>query len=240
MTTATDFITDALAKLGVYAPGEVVTAADLQTGFNCFNDLLDNWSNQSLAAYANVDTGFALAGGKASYTIGIGGDVNISRPLAINSAPGSAYVVDSLSNVFPVSVIDQQQWNSISSRNVSGNYPEVLFYDPQFPLAIVNLWPTPAAGYTLHFTSRTFFVDAANQTSTISLPPGYAIALKYNLAVELIPYFPEQSEKSAPLVVKQALKTLGDLKRTNTTIPVASFDAGIGGAAQPYNIYSDH
>jgi hypothetical protein len=237
--TADDIITDAYCKLGVYAPGEPVSGPDMLTGFGCLNDLLDNWSNQSLAAYANVDNSVVLISNKSSYTVGTGGDINVTRPLSLNSSPGSAYIVDVNSNVYPVTVLDQNAWNSISARNVTGTWPEWIFYDPQFPLGILNVWPTPTAGYTLHFTSRIPFVDAAAETSTISLPPGYAIALKYNLAVELIPYFVEQSKDAAPLVIKQAQKTLGDLKRTNGKIPLATFDSTLRGVARPYNIYLD-
>ena len=239
MTTFTDIATDAFAMLGVYAPGETITAADLNQAFISFNDMLDNWSNQSLAAFANVDNSVVLVNGKNSYTVGSGGDVNVARPLYLNSAPGSAYIVDLQSNVYPVTVIDQTAWNSISSRNVSGTWPEWVFYDPQFPLGILNVWPTPTAGYTLHFTSRAALVDAAAFNSSISLPPGYALALKANLAWVLIPYFAEQSQASAPFVIKQATKTLGDLKRTNTVIPQAVFDSTFKGVGRPYNIFLD-
>jgi hypothetical protein len=239
VTAFTDIASDAFAKIGVYAPGETITAADMQTAFNCFNDMLDNWSNQSLAAYANVDNSVVLTPNKATYTIGSGGDISVSRPISMNMAPGSAYVVDLNGNVYPVTVIDQAAWNSISSRNVTGTWPEWIFYDPQFPLGILNVWPTPTAGYTLHFTSRIPFVEAATETSTISLPPGYSIALKYNLGVELIPYFPEQSKDSAAVVIKRARDTLGDLKRINAKIPLATFDSTMRGVGRPYNIYLD-
>ena len=55
MATAQDMINEALKLIAVYAPGETPTDADIEQGLTCLNDMLDSWSNESLATYAVLE-----------------------------------------------------------------------------------------------------------------------------------------------------------------------------------------
>lgn len=241
MTTALDLITGAFNLLGTYDAGQQLDAADSSLGLTVLNDLLDSWSNENLACFAEQEISWTLVPGQQTYTIGAGGQINATRPLRLIDTPGSAYVQDYNGNNYPVRVINQQQWNSIGNRSpavVTANFPDSLFYDPQFPLGKINLNPTPSMPYTAFIDAYLQLTDFATLEATASLPPGYNRAIKANLAVELKPYFADG--QIDPALVKAALESKASIKRTNQRKLVSTFDGAIvSRAGASYNIYTD-
>lgn len=242
MTTALDVITDALQLLMVYAAGETVSDADAERGLSVLIDMLDDWSNQSLACYAILEQSAPLVPGKASYTIGTSGgaDINQTRPLKILDTPGSAYVQDANGNNYQVTVVSRDRWNLIGNRSsvVTSNFPDTLFYDPQFPLGVINLTPFPTINYTLFWDSNAQLADPSVLSSTFSFPPGYKRAITTNLAICLKPYF--KTAQIDPGIVVEAARTFGNIKRTNMRPVVARVDPELVSRAGPtYNIYTD-
>ncbi len=224
-TTARSIIQEALETLGVYGPGEVANAADFERGLSVLNQMLDEWSNSSLACWATLEQVITLTPGKWAYTVGPGGDLDGTRPLRIERVPGAAYILDQSGTQYPVTVVDQADWNLRGSRNTNSNFPDMLFYDPQDPLGIINLDPIPNAGYQLHFMC---FLPLGNFQSLdlpISFPPGYTKAIRLNLCLDLKPFF--TSAQIAQDVYMQAANALASVKRTNTKIRQARLDPEI-------------
>ena len=238
--TAQDLITDGLQLLQVYAPGEIISDADMERGFSVLNDMLDVWSNLTLTCYAINEQSLVLVPGQQQYTIGPGGYVNSTRPLKILDGPGTAYVQDTNGNNYPVTVVPQDQWNTYGNRSilVQSDFPDTLFYDPQFPLGLINLMPVPTIAYTLFFDSYLQLSDLSSLTTPLSLPPGYKRAIVTNLCISLKPYF--KTGELDTMIVAEALKTLGDIKRTNMRSNVAEMDPELVSSANiQYNIYTD-
>lgn len=243
MTTSLDIITASLNLLGVYAPGETLSSADSQAGLTVLNNMLDSWSNESLTTYAYQQQTTTLVVGQSAYTIGLSGGANIAlqRPIKILDGPGMAYTLDSNSNKYPMTVVPQDQWNEITSTSntgVTSNYPNTLFYDPQFPLGIVNVWPTPNLSVPLFFYSYIQFTDASNLTAVVSLPPGYELAIKTNLAVWIKPYFTNAILN--PDVREQAAISKGNIKRSNIRPNYAEMEPElVSKATASYNWQTD-
>lgn len=238
MATALDVITDALQMLGVYDPNETLTDADAQTGLSVLNDMLDSWSNESLTTFAWLTNSFPLVANQQSYTVGPGGNFNTTRPLQILTGPGTCFIRDTNSNDYPVDVVAQDVWNLIGLKDNTSDIPDTLFYDPQFPLGIINMFPVPIITYTLFFSSQLQLADLPLITTPISLPPGYKLALGTNLAVALKPYFADGNLD--PIIIERAAKSLGNIKRTNMREIVAVYDSEIVSRTSPtYNIYRD-
>jgi len=227
----------------VYAPGVPIGAADSARMRWVLNNMLDQWSNQSLACYANTEQSFTLVPGQNSYTIGTSGGANIvlPRPIKINTGMGAAYLMDANNNRYPINVIEQDQWNTIGLLTTQSNLPDTLFYDPQFPLGIINIFPQPDIAYNVYFDSRLQFVDLVNTASVFSLPPGYMEAIQNNLTVKAWRYFKKVPISQAdPDLVMLAATSLGDIKRTNMrNSPVVYDGAVVSRASSSYNIYSD-
>jgi hypothetical protein len=240
MTTAGDMIQSSLEKMGTYAAGEIMSAADSSRGLTVLNQMMDSWSNERLTCYANLQQSVTLIVNQYQYTIGPGGDINGTRPLDILVSPGTCYVQDSNGNRYNLDVIQQPEWNQIGNINaVTANFPNTLFYDPQFPLGIINIYPIPNISWTLFFISRLQLADLSDLEASLSLPPGYEKAIVDNLTLELIPYFKGDGFQVPPLWMKQAGESKGNVKRTNIRENVASYDPElIAHAPGVYNPYT--
>lgn len=237
--TAQDIIVDALELLQVYAPGEIVSDADAERMLSVLNDMLDNWSNLTLSCFSILESSFVLVPGQQQYTIGPGGFINGQRPLKILDGPGTAYVQDFNGNNYGVSVVPKDQWNLYGNRSelITSDFPDTIYYDPQFPLGIVNVMPIPTIGYTMFFDSYSQLADLSSLTATLSLPPGYKRAITTNLAMTAKPYF--KTAQIDPLIVAEALKTHGDIKRTNMRTNIAIMEPELVSRAEvSYNIYT--
>jgi hypothetical protein len=241
MPTARDLITNALVKARVYAPGEQVLDADIAQGFVILNQMTDQWSNEALMTYAILEQSGTLIPGQYQYTIGAGGNFNMTRPLRILNSPGTCYILDNNGNRYNLEVVPRDRWNLIGNINqVTANFPNTLFYDPQFPLGVINLYPIPNIGWTLFFDSYLQLTDFGSLSTALSLPPGYEKAIIDCLTIELVPYFKEDTFQVPPLWMKQAMTSKGIIKRTNIRENIADYDSElISRANGSYNIYLD-
>lgn len=238
MATAQSLIQTALEQLGVYAPGETLTDADAERGLQVLNAMLDSWSNDSLSCYAIQEQSFPLIVGQNQYTIGPGGNFNGVRPLKIIEGPVAAYIMDSNSNRYPVSVIPRDRWNMIGLLTNTSNIPDTIFYDPQYPLGIINVFPTPNVSNTLYFDAYLQLTDFSSLTVSMSFPPGYEAAIYSNLSMWMAPFF--KDAQPSPVVSALADRTLASIKRTNMRENLSNYDAEIVSRATPtYNIYRD-
>lgn len=238
--TALDIVTDSLELLQVYSPGEQISDADYERMLSTLNDMLDVWSNLTLSCFNILEQSLVLVGGQQSYTVGPGGYVNGQRPIKILDGPGTAYVQDFNGNNYGVTVVPKDQWNLYGNRSelITSDFPDTLYYDPQFPLGIINLMPVPTINYTLYFDSYSQIGDLANLNTTLSLPPGYKRAIVTNLAVSAKPYF--KTAQIDPLIIAEAMKTHGDIKRSNMRPNVALMEPELVSRAQiSYNPYTD-
>ena len=70
-----DIITGALKDIGVIASGETPTSEEAQDAFYMLNDILDQWSNESMMVYYKTEIVFPVTSGQTQYTIGPGGSI---------------------------------------------------------------------------------------------------------------------------------------------------------------------
>lgn len=240
--TGIEIVTESLQLLQVYAPSEVLSDADATLGLTVLNDFLDDLSNQSLATFTILEQSFPLVPGKQSYTIGLtgGADLAMARPLRVLDGPGTAYVQDANQNNYSVKVVPRDQWNLYGNRGIQiqSDFPDTLFYDPQYPLGVINVLPVPTIAYNIFFDSYLQFSDFMGLTAKSSLPPGYMRMIKTNLAVCLKPYF--KAAQIDPLIILEAKERLGNIKRTNMRSNVAVMDPELVSRSQiSYNPYTD-
>lgn len=236
--TATDIVSDALQLLQVYPSDQPLSDADLEKGLDVLNDMMDLWSNESLACFAWLTQTFTLIPGQYQYTVGPGGQINGPRPLRVSDAPGAAYLLDQNLNRYLMDIVDQLSWNLRTTAVANSNLPDTLFYDPRYPLGIINVWPTPTTGYTCSFLSYLQLSEFTIPTSPLSLPPGYKRAIVTNLAVMLKPYFLDS--QLDPDIRLEARETKATVKRTNMRTQIAIFDPElVSRGSQAYNIYAD-
>lgn len=238
MTTVSDIITRAARGLGYLGRTESLSAADAADGIACFNEMLDSWSNESLMSYVTLQRSFTMIPLQQTYTIGTGGYINSTRPYDVTQA----FVRDTGPNDYPMRIIGRAEWDLIGEKTITSQIPDTLFYDSQYPLGIINIFPLPLLPYTVFFNSTTDQVEYSLLTTALSLPVGYELAYIYNLALHMMSFgFPcLLDEKAYMRLVNNAAESKGNIKRANIKEVVASYDPAIVSRSQAtYNIYSD-
>lgn len=240
LITAGDICSKAAQMMGAYDAMTPLSAADGSLLLDLLNSLLDEWSNYTLACFEVLEQTGLLIPGQGSYTIGPGGDFNMTRPLKILTDPGTAYVMDDNGNRYYMSVVPRDRWNLFGnvSSTITSDFPQALFYDPQFPLGIINVTPFPTNGYTMAWDSMLQLSEFSTLATLVNLPPGYNIALFSNLAVLAKPFFLDG--QMDPAIPATASRTLGAIKRTNQRELVAIYDSEIVSKSNVgYNVYTD-
>lgn len=213
MTAALDIITGAAKLIGVAYKSEALSADEAADGLVSLNDMLGEWSNDSLLIYSPTLEVFSLVSGTASYTIGSGQTFNTTRPITIKNAFVRLSSVD-----YPLTIISTVEYNAIPVKATSGP-PEYLVYNNAYPAGTIKLYPTPTGG-SLYIESNKPFTSFAALTTTVDLPPGWNKALRYNLALEMAPEYGVEPAALA-IIVEQAKRSKGALKRsTSANIPM--------------------
>jgi len=207
MATARQLITDSLRLLKVNEDGEPISPSQAKDGLRALNQLIDSWANESYMIYQRVQRSVALVSGTGQYTIGSGGDINVTRPLKITSA----YSKDTNNFDHQINTsVNNAQWSKIRLKQLETSYPRYLYYRPDFPLGEINLYPQPGSGLTLYLECWDQ-LSAFTLTDSVLLPPGYERCLKYNLAIEIAPEYKDPSA----LILKLAAESKEKIKDVN-------------------------
>lgn len=233
MTTALDIIKAAMRKIHVLGRGQSLQNDDAQDALDALNALFDSWSIEGGIVYAETIETFNLTK-KASYTIGVGGDFDTERPYGIKAA----YVSTSSNTDHPLIAYDEVQYSNLTDKDTSG-YPQIYYFDNNFPLATIRLYPVPNDVTTITITSRKPLTRFASLSDDFTLPEGFERMAIYNLAVELAPEY----EKEASMAIKQIahdskVSVLGSNKR-NANNAMTS-DLMYMGSSGNYNIRRDY
>lgn len=185
--TALDLITGALRKIGQYAPGETLSAADANDALDSVNGLLDLWSNQHLAVYNNIETVKNLTAGQSTYTVGTGGYFNIERPLRV-SKMYSRITSGNGSVDFPCQVTTLEKYADLGLKNQPGPWPKIAYYNTGYPLAQLIFWPVPQQAVEFHLWSDQVFTSM-DLTTVVNMPRGYFLGFQFAVAEILCPEY---------------------------------------------------
>lgn len=223
MTTVRTLITQAMKDLGAIGVNETPTAAEASDAFEVLNQMIGTWRTESLIVYAKAQNVYTYpVTGQQSYTIGPTGDFVTDRPVRIDAA----YNRDANDNDYLIYVAkDFKDYSDLITKNVTANLVTLLYYDPTYPNGTIYLWPTPNTdSYRLVLWTWDTVEEFASLDTVIALPPGYERALRSNLAVELSPRY---GREVSNILMKTAIESKAQIKRTNVTIATMKFDTGI-------------
>lgn len=166
------------------------------------------------------------AGGIGTYEVNISQTVASTtlstyyqRPMRINSAYVRVSTLD-----YPVAPINVENYNQIGFKTLNGPWPRALYYQPSSPLGNITFWPVPASG-EMHMFAETVLGQFNSLSDTVTLPPGYKMALRWNLAELLMPEYGKVDQMTVAMIKENAENSRAWIKRTNMQPPaVASFD----------------
>ena len=169
--------------------------------------------------------GEAALGGIGTYTVNISQTVAsvtslyYQRPLRINDAFVRVSTLD-----YPCAILSNEEYNLIGLKALNGPWPRALYYQPSLPLGNINYWPNPSSG-EMHLFADTVLGQFTSLSDTIKLPQGYKMAMRWNLAELLMPSYGKSEQMQVQMIMANAAKGRGMIKRTNShPPPVAQFD----------------
>lgn len=230
MATAIQIITRALRSLQVLGTDESPSADQASDSFDSLNDLLASWSTDQTMFYQIVLQNFPLISGQKDYTIGPSGNFNTTRPMSIQNAYVNWSGID-----YSLGIVTMEQYDQISLKTTQTQIPYVLQLDTGFPLSTIKLWPVPNdPTATLFIESRQPFTSFATLTTDVNMPPGYERALRYNLALELMPEYGVNN----PKIDKLASNAKMWLKRVNYAPMILDLDTCIPLRGNIYDFYN--
>lgn len=235
MTTVMDIVVSALQNLGAIAIEEPPSAAEGAGALATLNNMIATWNTESLLVYNITENIFPFVPGQASYTLGIGGNFNIPRPVKIDLA----YSRDSQGNDYKMGVTDSpDMYADIISKYTQSTFPTFLYDDGGFPLKTITFWPVPSDGsYSAVLWVWSSITSFANLADQVVLPPGYNLALEYNLAVLLAPKYGRPVSEDLKSL---AISSKAQLKRINYTIKEMNFDPAMTGTGIVFNYYTGY
>lgn len=177
----TTLIRDTLQEVNAIGIGDTPDAATNQFVFARLVRLFDNWNVEKAGAYASDTLTFTLIPVTNPHTIGPGGDWEAdTRPIQIETAELILSDAD-IPVRQPITIRDKFWWSALSVPTLETSIPTDLYYNPQWELGQVFLWPVPTTAYDVSLLVRLSFVDIALD-DTIWLPPGYLDAVVLTLA----------------------------------------------------------
>lgn len=226
MTTARTIVKKAMQKLGVLTKTEEPSADELSDGLSTLNAMLSSWSNESLFVNARVWEDFTLTAGTYEYTIGTGMTFNTARPIVIVTAFARQSTIDYAMDIIPDDVYNQ----FIAQKTVPGR-PRFLNFDGGYPTGKIRLYPNPDTTYTLRILSEkelsSYTID-----QTVQFPPGWELALQYNLAVLMAPEYGQTVTQELFTIARETKAAIKDA--VARTRPITAQP----GVANKYNIYT--
>jgi hypothetical protein len=235
-----DLIIASLQELGVIAPGDSVPAELSALGLARVNDWIDDLANDGLSFFTETRTTWTLTGA-ASYSVGVGGMINVVRPASPGHIRVLGVVTQSTSPASEINLdlpLTPQEYASISQKAATGQ-PLRWYYDPTFPLGALKPWPLwdgagSVLGVMYHGSPVTEF---AALTDTVLLPNGYRRFYRTGLTMELAAMLDQRVDEQ---IVKAHRQAMARIKRSNTRMRELGFSADqlIGQTRGPSNVYS--
>lgn len=242
--TASQIILDAFGDLNVTQLGDTIATLDADNpaastdALRRLNLMLGQWAQNGLTAAAIARVVVPLIAGKGGtanpYTIGIGGDINVTRPANSASIVNAGLLFNASSDPVEMrrGVLTNDGYEGLSVKDMPNTLFTDVYYRPTYAndLGSIYLWPVPTDAtnsLVLYLTGElSIFADL---TTTYYVPAGYDDALHYNLAKRLMtPY-----GRSLPDVVEMARETFAVVMRSNVPMSDLANDfSSIGSGRQ--------
>lgn len=183
--TVLELLTESSIMCGSLAQGEDLGPAEGAYALSKLNQMVDMWATDRLSIYRAQRAGpFAMVSGTQSYAIGTGAAWNVARPLWIDGA-GMIQTTVSPNVELVMQILTKRLWQQIGVKTVQSTLPRSLWYDHTYPTGTIYLYPVPSYANQVVLYLPIAVTEFAGLTDTISLPPGYRMALVSNLAVLL-------------------------------------------------------
>ena len=235
-TTGLDIVTRAAKSLGTLASGEQLTSDEAQDMLDLLNEMISEWGTESLTIYSTPRNVYTLVVSQQTYTIGAGGNFNQQWPESITEA-GVLPVQATQPLEMPIQILTLDQWARIGTKSTTSTFPFSLYYDRAFTAGLGNIsfWPIPSTAAQVALYTPTRLSEFADLSTTYYIPPGYAAALRYNLANKMSLEFGTPID---PRVVENAVTSKANIMRANIALYDMSVDPALTRRSNLWNFYT--
>ena len=183
-----DVVNAALKKSGIIGEGQVPSGEDVLDAQNDLSDMLAQWNVKTWLTFDRVDTGVVSTNQYAPYTVGPGGQFNLSpRPDRVEAAylrilTNSGQPVDQPLRIIPA----MESYAQIALKQLIA-FPKAVFYNPTSPQGNLYIYPWPQGTlYETHIIPKnTFPLVLPLNLDLSTLPPECRAAMKFCLARRL-------------------------------------------------------
>ena len=169
-----------------------------------------------------------LANSIPSYSVGTGGDINITRPMHIESAGLILDITVPTPFEKPIEVWTDQRWQGCRQKTLESTYPTAIYYDHNWTagLARVYLWPIPidCALTQLILYTPVALLEFPTLDTDYTFPPGYRRFIRTNFAQEIASEYGKQLTADQMLAARQSK---AQIKRGNVRPVEARVDAAL-------------
>jgi hypothetical protein len=142
------------------------------------------------------------------------------RPLSIES--GFVRVTNTSGGLdYPIAVLSLEEYESIGLKTLNGPWPRGIYYQPSESLGIITVWPNPSQG-VMHLFANTIFRQFTSLADTMTFPQGYTNALRWGLAIRLMPMYGKNDTQQIALISQFSSQSRASLKRMNQQPPKIS------------------
>ena len=242
--TGTEIARASLREIGVLDPTEAGHAELLTDAIAVGTDLLDEWRTEKLTIAGVTRNVFDLTSGTQSYSIGSGGTFSMDWPQSIEywSRIPDDDATDPVEQPMgrPLTF---DQWQQVRVKTLDAAYPNKMYYDRQYSAGLGNCLFHPIPDNNdVDVVLYAFIPSIVSLVAgtTYDLRPGVAMALKTNLAVELLEgRFKRPGDWSG--LYRRAARSKANLQRQNRIPKEAAIHpnfAAIGSRGRGQNIYT--
>lgn len=211
--------------------GRTMSMSEMADGLRIANSMFDSFQADRLLVYAIDRQEYALTPSKPSYTIGIGGDISIARPVKIERA-GLVMLTANPPMETSLAVLEtEQQWADVSPKGMQSTFPSKVYYQPKVPYGVLWVWPIPTVANKLALYPWVTLAKVGQTTDVIEFPQGYQELVEYNLAVRLAAQFPGRANIS-PASIMIAKEAIARVKGINEPAYLMRTELGAMGYSQ--------
>lgn len=213
MTTVRELCQDALLELGVTDLVDSMDAAKGAFALRMLNRMLQMWDTEGLMVYTLNRDVYNFVAAQQMYTLGTGGNFNVSRPVRIEMASVLYGPSDPNPLEMPIQILTDDEWRAIAVKNVTTPFPTKMWYTGDYPLNKLYFWPIPSTSdhdLVLYTWGKATTFTSLNDS--FSMPNGYEEAVVTNLAIMLSNSFGVQP---MPVLVQRASISKSNVQRLN-------------------------
>lgn len=230
--TAAQLIADALEEIGVVGAEVPTEDSEYAKGLNTLQAMHDSLNADRLQLFYRQRASFSLSPTVASYTLGVGWDINV---------PWTNWVTDDVmvtpvGETFEIPVLryrDRETFLAEPLKTMTDAFPRRFWYEPTWPAGLFTVWPVPTTVALISLDVARALTTPATLQTALTFPPGYYDAWKLNLAKRLCRPF---SRPLTPDLIEDARAALALIRRNNDPGPPPSRSDPMGGTGYGYDI----